>query len=276
VPRSGRAKESVAAFFWFPDPIAAVKGGTMASSSPPIEAMHSKMSKKIAQLTKVIYHLNTRNEDHQSEMDALSYAHQMELQQLARDAARKMSKFKDLAESKNVAATLEAQMSKMKKQFEAEKQKALLDLEGYKEKTAEREKRLAHEYQTRADKLSDEVAQMNTKFQEKVSTLEGLNQDLRKALDATRSSSSAGVDELKRAHQKELAELKDALNTAAQRERDALRAEQEAAAAAAATELTQRLKAEAEQQLGQVRTCLAWKKIDTFRRGHPGRHTTSK
>jgi hypothetical protein len=39
--------------------------------------LHHKMSKKIAQLTKVIYHLNTRNEDNQSELDAVVANHQV-------------------------------------------------------------------------------------------------------------------------------------------------------------------------------------------------------
>ncbi len=38
--------------------------------------LHHKMSKKIAQLTKVIYHLNTRNDDHEVEIAALNAQHQ--------------------------------------------------------------------------------------------------------------------------------------------------------------------------------------------------------
>ena len=60
--------------------------------------LHHKMSKKIAQLTKVIYHLNTRNEDHQSELDAIAFNHQSEVQQLIRDATNKIGKFKDLVD----------------------------------------------------------------------------------------------------------------------------------------------------------------------------------
>jgi len=36
-----------------------------------IPDLNLKMSKKIAQLTKVIYQLNTQNEDHQLEVDIL-------------------------------------------------------------------------------------------------------------------------------------------------------------------------------------------------------------
>lgn len=62
--------------------------------------LHHKMSKKIAQLTKVIYHLNTKNEDHALEIEQLNYSHQMEVQQILRDAANRISKFKDAIEAK--------------------------------------------------------------------------------------------------------------------------------------------------------------------------------
>ena len=45
--------------------------------------IHGKMSKKIAQLTKVIYQLNTKNEDTESKLKHLEHKHKSEL-----DAAR--------------------------------------------------------------------------------------------------------------------------------------------------------------------------------------------
>lgn len=72
-------------------------------STKPMEVfpdLHHKMSKKIAQLTKVIYHLNTKNEDHQTEVDVMTANHQMEIQQILRDAAARIGKFKEVMESK--------------------------------------------------------------------------------------------------------------------------------------------------------------------------------
>jgi hypothetical protein len=71
--------------------------------SKPMEVfpdLHHKMSKKIAQLTKVIYHLNTKNEDHQTELDVLSSNHQVEIQQILKDAAARIGKFKEVVENK--------------------------------------------------------------------------------------------------------------------------------------------------------------------------------
>lgn len=73
------------------------------SSQDPFPDLHQKMSKKIAQLTKVIYQLNTRNEDHQSEIDSITRSHQLETQRLMLDAASKIGKFKDLMDIRKVA-----------------------------------------------------------------------------------------------------------------------------------------------------------------------------
>ncbi|XP_028974033.2 protein FAM184B isoform X2 [Esox lucius] len=45
--------------------------------------MHSKMCKKIAQLTKVIYSLNTKNEEQEAALQAIGHAHQEELRRVA-------------------------------------------------------------------------------------------------------------------------------------------------------------------------------------------------
>ena len=74
--------------------------GVHVTTSEVFPDLHHKMSKKIAQLTKVIYHLNTKNEDHQSEIDNLTQQHQNEVQQILRDAATRIGKFKEMVESK--------------------------------------------------------------------------------------------------------------------------------------------------------------------------------
>ncbi|GLD66946.1 protein FAM184B-like protein, partial [Lates japonicus] len=69
-----------------PGPGSAVNG--TAAEFPNIEQelydyqMHSKMCKKIAQLTKVIYSLNMKNEEQEAALQALSQAHHEELHRI--------------------------------------------------------------------------------------------------------------------------------------------------------------------------------------------------
>ena len=80
--------------------------------------LHHKMSKKIAQLTKVIYHLNTKNEDHQSMMEAISYQHKIELDAVAKDALSRMTSAKELAEIKQKLALKESSIEKLIKKHQ--------------------------------------------------------------------------------------------------------------------------------------------------------------
>lgn len=53
-----------------------------------------RMSKKVAQLTKVIYHLNSKNEDHDLDMQDLAEQYEAELEQTLKDATEKINFFK--------------------------------------------------------------------------------------------------------------------------------------------------------------------------------------
>jgi hypothetical protein len=46
--------------------------------------LHYKMCKKIAQLTKVIYHLHSKNEEHEYEMRDLANAYELQVEQVKR------------------------------------------------------------------------------------------------------------------------------------------------------------------------------------------------
>lgn len=48
--------------------------------SSEVPDLHYKMSKKIAQLTKVIYQLNSRNDDQEAELSALNASHENEIE----------------------------------------------------------------------------------------------------------------------------------------------------------------------------------------------------
>ena len=57
---------------------------TKGISAPP--DVGYKMSKKIAQLTKVIYYLNTKNEDHNVEVQSLAEAYEDEIEDVSASA----------------------------------------------------------------------------------------------------------------------------------------------------------------------------------------------
>ena len=54
----------------------------MATREEVLPDLHLKMSKKIAQLTKVVYHLNTRNDDHEYELQGVVDAYEQEIDEV--------------------------------------------------------------------------------------------------------------------------------------------------------------------------------------------------
>eukprot|EP00983_Pelagomonas_calceolata_P034672 1085915-Pelagomonas_calceolata.AAC.4 len=62
------------------------------SALPP--SFQLRMSKKVAQLTKVIYHLNSKNEDHDLDMQDLAEQYEAELELVLKDTTEKVNFFK--------------------------------------------------------------------------------------------------------------------------------------------------------------------------------------
>lgn len=56
--------------------------------------MQLRMSKKIAQLTKVIYHLNSKSEDHDLELQEMAEQYELEIEQILKDTTEKIDFFK--------------------------------------------------------------------------------------------------------------------------------------------------------------------------------------
>lgn len=233
--------------------------------------IHNKMSKKIAQLTKVIYHLNTKNEDHQTELENLTANHQLEIQQLLRDATSRFSKFKESLDQKQAQVNVEAQMEKLQKKYAAEKESAAKDFQVYKVKVAEREQRITFDFQKKYDGLNEEVEKMNAKFQERMRSFEASTQELKRYLDDARSSGSSGMQELRKKYEFEIAELVRTSNTKYQdmlveqlRLQELLKQEHEALLVKTRTEVTaevtSRMQQESDVQMGQLRAKLKGEK----------------
>ena len=60
-------------------PTMSPKGTSQSGAFPDF---HHKMSKKIAQLTKVIYNLNTKNDDHEFQLKSLADTYENEIEEV--------------------------------------------------------------------------------------------------------------------------------------------------------------------------------------------------
>ena len=81
-----------------------------AAAGVPSKDVHHKMSKKIAQLTKVIFHLHSKNEENVLYQNSISGAYEKEIEIILREANTIVGKQKDALEKQKEASNFKAQM----------------------------------------------------------------------------------------------------------------------------------------------------------------------
>lgn len=98
--------------------------------------IHNRMSKKIAQLTKVIYHLHTKNEENKSYVLSLSKAHDKEIESILKDANRIVGKYRSAMDKQKDQSDLKEKF----RELEQEKQLSQQQFKDYKQQAIENEK----------------------------------------------------------------------------------------------------------------------------------------
>ncbi len=85
------------------------------------EETHHKMSKKIAQLTKVIFHLHSKNEENQSYSTALNNAYEKEIESILNSANGIVSKQRDALDKAKQMNNYADQIKQIQSQHDKEK-----------------------------------------------------------------------------------------------------------------------------------------------------------
>lgn len=98
--------------------------------------IHNRMSKKIAQLTKVIYHLHTKNEENKSKSEALTKTHNAEIKKIVNDTNKIVEEYKDALEKQKDQSSLKDKF----KELERDKAASHSKFAEYKQQAVENEK----------------------------------------------------------------------------------------------------------------------------------------
>ncbi|KAG5277028.1 hypothetical protein AALO_G00112690 [Alosa alosa] len=167
--------------------------------------LHLKMSKKIAQLTKVIYALNTKNDEHEAAIQTLKEAHEEEVQQILSETREKImqykSKISDEIDLKRRIQSLEESMEL----HERMKRQALSEFETYRQRVEDMQLCTEAQHTQRVVSMSREVEEMRRNFEEKLRTFSQaqtqFEQEKRQALEELRASHRQEVQDMLRSHQ---------------------------------------------------------------------------
>ncbi|XP_045364656.1 protein FAM184B isoform X1 [Camelus bactrianus] len=134
--------------------------------------MHVKMCKKIAQLTKVIYALNTRQDEAEASMEALREAHQEELRDAVAETEARLLQDQGRAGQEALLQRIQALESALELQKRLT-QEALAQSATCRLETKERELRVEAEHAERVLSLSKEMLELKADYEKKLRHLSG-------------------------------------------------------------------------------------------------------
>ncbi|XP_038622695.1 protein FAM184A isoform X5 [Tachyglossus aculeatus] len=158
------------------------------------------MSKKIAQLTKVIYALNTKNDEHESAIQALKETHEEEIQQILAETREKILQYKSKVteelDLKRKIQVLEESLEDHRKM----KHQALTEFEAYKHRVEDMQLCAEAQHVQRVVTMSREVEEIRKKFEEKLRSFVQLQVQLEK-------DKRLALEDLRASHRQEIQEL---------------------------------------------------------------------
>eukprot|EP01083_Nonionella_stella_P068816 182995_1 len=169
------------------------------------EDIRHKMCKKIAQLTKVIYQLNSRSEDHDHELNGVQAAYETEIEQILKDAYSKINAFKkQLADFKST--------DRSEKLVKLEREKHVAEKHQWESRYREQCARvqaqcedIRRQSRQKTARMKEELSRAKEDFRKKFSVFQ-------QTTDKLEGRNRTALEELKETHQNEVEKLVQSSN----------------------------------------------------------------
>eukprot|EP01105_Mastigella_eilhardi_P018649 TRINITY_DN4332_c0_g1_i1.p1 TRINITY_DN4332_c0_g1~~TRINITY_DN4332_c0_g1_i1.p1 ORF type:complete len:942 (+),score=365.72 TRINITY_DN4332_c0_g1_i1:55-2880(+) len=148
-------------------PLAAGAGASGAAPYGHVPELHVKMSKKIAQLTKVVYQLKTKYDDCERQLADVVAHYEEEMMAIVRDSTSRLQDYQKFAavEQARVANEAVAESSKqLKQQHKEETDKVYTELEHAKKQGKEKEAAVIAQYGARIQALTQDLTQLREEY----------------------------------------------------------------------------------------------------------------
>lgn len=118
----------------------------MSTANGVSEETHHKMSKKIAQLTKVIFHLHSKNEEHLQFSTSLTNTHEKEMEIILKEANEIISKQKSEILKSKENNKLADKIKQLESDHLRERKDSQKEFDVYKQTISEKEAHLDKQY----------------------------------------------------------------------------------------------------------------------------------
>ncbi|KAK2843074.1 hypothetical protein Q7C36_011289 [Tachysurus vachellii] len=162
--------------------------------------LHLKMSKKIAQLTKVIYALNTKNDEHEEAIRSLKDTHDDELEHVLSETREKILQYRNRM---GAEAELKRRLHALEESLELHEQlkhEALTEFELYRRRVEEMRLSSEEQHSQHVTSMQHEAEELRCDFEEKLRSFSQLEARIEQ-------EKQRAMDELKSIHHHELQEL---------------------------------------------------------------------
>ena len=159
------------------------------------------MSKKIAQLTKVIYALNSKNDDQEMQLTAVQDAYEAEIEEMLKETYTRINEFRKQLDFQRQQTDFEAKLAEYQAQRQREKEEAMAEFEAFRSRAAENElavKEAAEEKVTRAAQGMEDIKKR----------FEGKLEKFSEVVQRMEDERSKAAEQINAAHQKELEQLR--------------------------------------------------------------------
>ena len=135
---------------------------------------HYKMSKKIAQLTKVIFHLHTKNEENSEFEKVIKSSYERELANINKENTAVINKYKEMTQA-NKGLELTQKIKDLQIKHDTEKLSTMREYESFKIVVEQREIKFKKEKEDQIEMLKKEIDSMKTKFENQLKDLSSIN-----------------------------------------------------------------------------------------------------
>lgn len=175
-------------------------------NSDQLNDIHVKMSKKIAQLTKVIYALNSKNDESESLISNLKTQYEEEKEQLILETNNKIQELKAKIIFSNDQSKKINSLEATIREYEIQKERAIKEMEQFKLSSIENEESLVMAHR-------DEIIELNQMLEKLKIDYENLYQKNEEIIKKYEKDSLYFIEDLKSKHRLEVESLKQTYNS---------------------------------------------------------------
>ena len=170
-----------------------------------------KMNRKISQLTRVVYILNSKNDENESIMESITSAFESEVQSVSREANQVIKKMKNQIDKIRLQTNPEEKLNLINDKYEKSLQSFKNEYDKLKKESQKKTKSLSDEYNDKYNKMMKDLVELKRQSDIRINEIMKRNDEEKRKLQMEREkekySSLNDIDNIKKSYEEKIAYL---------------------------------------------------------------------